>query len=656
MCAQSGLKESIAEILKEEEPVSAEEFADHLFDNPEAPIPEDEDQEYSECLNYLTDRTRFKTFGDQLKDVLEKYSLNKSYTFDEAQEELAQKFAAYNHSKVSEGRTRVHAWLDETNPPDRDSVIKIIFALGLNKSQANELLRKGCHDAGLNIRNARDAILLYCLLKHRPYSSYITLCNEVENKNAESEKLDPSIIQNLAKQLTFPWKDDEHFYNDFLLHNTNNFDKYVPSADSSDNNPSEFKDAFMTLLHASAQKDGITPEAAKNQLIENLASFSGATIRTERVQLQRWLERDYISPTRASAIKIAFAFHLNEEETNKFLAEGCHKPILNCQNAEDAVFLYGLLNNRPYTVCHSLYVRYQQELKKNKLIRSNTTQILYNDFAKSDLETDAGFLKTFLNSHEKNFIGYSKTAFFTYCSEYITISLHYIDVEVKDIVDGNNRDKISKKLSAFESLFARYPELIRPDGNDLSSIWYDLRLQLQNNYGEDPLKYITMMREILPQKSLINKIYEDAVPSYTNEGKIKPGDKKGKSENYYMKFSESSLKKSFFDHFVRSTSFSMIESQPQKYMFSITARKTIILFSLINCYWNCEGNPNYEEYPIFAKFYNDLNDKLLACGMAPLYYGHPFDWLIARSAMEYDQELTDPVYFLKKVLNLSFMD
>jgi len=78
----------------------------------------------------------------------------------------------------------VRDWLRGKRIPSRDSAVKICFALGLPKNDANEFLFNVCKLNGFNFRRAEDIIYAYCLENGKSYDdAKIIIADYEKNPN-----------------------------------------------------------------------------------------------------------------------------------------------------------------------------------------------------------------------------------------------------------------------------------------------------------------------------------------------------------------------------------------------------------------------------------------------------------------------------------------
>lgn len=120
----------------------------------------------------------------------------------------------------------------------REDAIAICFALGLDYPTSRDFLNKVGH-AIFNIRNQEDAVYIYCLMNHRPFSVAKELIHKYSEKTASFHISEEESITHagnttilLANQIlgNSNWESDDEFFNSFLLPNTANFISYSRTA------------------------------------------------------------------------------------------------------------------------------------------------------------------------------------------------------------------------------------------------------------------------------------------------------------------------------------------------------------------------------------------------------------------------------------------
>lgn len=156
----------------------------------------------------------------------------------------------YKKRKYSWNRPTITRWFSTEQTDDnskngisesirsREDAIAICYALGLDYPSSRDFLNRSGH-AIFNIRNQEDAIYIYCLMKHRPFSVAKELIHKysenttnfhISEEESKTHAGNTTIL--LANQIlgNSNWESDDDFFNSFLLPNTANFISYSRTA------------------------------------------------------------------------------------------------------------------------------------------------------------------------------------------------------------------------------------------------------------------------------------------------------------------------------------------------------------------------------------------------------------------------------------------
>ena len=132
--------------------------------------------------------------------------------------------------------------------------------------------------------------------------------------------------------------------------------------------------------------------------------------------------------SRKTAIKLCFALGADYGTTKDFLNK-CGFALLHPRNAEDATYIYCLINKRTYIDARIIINKYQKintrnDLKSTNKKRTPPTEICYGSgtthflmsglLGDSSWDSDDDFLRTFLIPKREMFTSYSKTALLEY--------------------------------------------------------------------------------------------------------------------------------------------------------------------------------------------------------------------------------------------------
>ena len=204
-----------------------------------------------ECLEYLQDDSNFKTISKQLTETMKKACGLSDDTDTKALIDLLSKKLlemeypeGWQEKTGRSTKTAVSRWFKEDRVPESEKAYKICFALGLDYDQANEFFRKGCGRRGFNVRNAVEAIYMYCLLNHRSWNDAQKLLKEFDsapvaddNEHDRDHHTDGNTTQILTRGLKEEsgektvWENDEAFLTKYLLPNKKYFIGYSKTAE-----------------------------------------------------------------------------------------------------------------------------------------------------------------------------------------------------------------------------------------------------------------------------------------------------------------------------------------------------------------------------------------------------------------------------------------
>ena len=196
-------------------------------------------------LDYLLEESNFKSLADVLKETMVKAGLCEEDISPSKFVEILHKCIKVQDEEcgLSEtiSRKTVNRWLTGATKSirDRDDAIKICFALKLNLELTTNLLCK-CGFSVLNVRSAKDATYLYCILNNRPWNaanhileSYCTSSSEEDTKVVRSQNDHSGSTTILMENQLFAnsdWENDDEFLNTFLIPNKSKFIGYAKTA------------------------------------------------------------------------------------------------------------------------------------------------------------------------------------------------------------------------------------------------------------------------------------------------------------------------------------------------------------------------------------------------------------------------------------------
>ena len=190
-----------------------------------------------DALDYLQNEDNFKNLSTILKETMVKAGVcNETDPQSRFAKELHKRLVAQDVT-CGKGNERSEAavkrWISSyTKRIDyRNTAIEICFALELDKDLSRDFLFK-CGFHSFNVRDAEDAIYLYCMLKHRPLSDAKTiyakyLASDTPDDNTEQSQCETAhsghTTMLLRNQVLGSWEDDDAFLNTFLIPNKSKF-------------------------------------------------------------------------------------------------------------------------------------------------------------------------------------------------------------------------------------------------------------------------------------------------------------------------------------------------------------------------------------------------------------------------------------------------
>ena len=149
-----------------------------------------------------------------------------------------------------------------------------------------------------------------------------------------------------------------------------------------------FSVQLRELIEETKHKDK-DEKALIELIVKNLINFDkleggNPNEKSRRNSVAKWLKEGE-PRKRKDVIKIAFALGFNLDQANLLLRKGYHDNDLSVRNAEDATFMYCLLNERPYNVAVTLLERFNKpnSKKSNKassdgIYSGDTTKIMFD--------------------------------------------------------------------------------------------------------------------------------------------------------------------------------------------------------------------------------------------------------------------------------------
>ena len=444
------------------------------------------------------------------------------------------------------------------------------------------------------------------------------------------------------------------------------------------------------LLREFMVKAGICSESDDDQtFIDELSwryiSAKGDAVtdpRSDEKKVRRWFKDECAITHRETAVEICFVLGLDEKDTAEFLYK-CGFHGFNARNAEDAIYLYCILNRRKYSDAQALMYDYcravytgtvpEPSVQAPEIPHGQTTVILEQTLlGDSDWDSDEAFLQTFLLPNKERFTGFSKTADAAYHKlknrVYLTVILWQMEEE-------NRRNSWTAEADCSEK--------------DVPFIW---RFRAACEMNTDSSGVRKLPKQPLPKKAL--KDYLNAAEQIAREQlpSEDPEVQKSLSEllDYVMsseenfirtvlpvltdennrprKYKESEIGKTVLHEFPNGKKLKALEKMPSALYSGVAGRKAILLMYYLDFVYKWSVRINDMDYDwdtdeelSFSAFLDGANALLETCRLPLLYPANRFDWLILYSVQQFvlydlDPDDEDPVQAFREVLRVSFGD
>ena len=482
-------------------------------------------------------------------------------------------------------------------------------------------------------------------------------------------------------------------------------------------NKDNFKN-LSALLKETMVKAGICNETdpqsrfAKelNSRLTEQDAECGKTAKRSDAAAKRWIS-GYTKSIRdpQDAVEVCFALGLDAEQAQDFLRKAGFNGF-NVRDAEDAVYLYCLLNHRPLSAAKAIIERYSQaaeaaepEEQPQNAHSGHTTSIL-KDRILGSWEDDEAFLSTFLIPNRSSFLGFSFRAIKAYYvlknNLFITVladmlsdeehlekerMLYNKDKETAESNPGIGENEIPVTLavhSAFEKL-------------DCSSLLYHIG-QALSGHAVTTKEALIQVRELTVNHSgdiVADIAVQKEIALFLNdviktEGLLKAVVCSIRSQGGRIrKYRDSDLRDTVMKEFPDDHTFANFENDPSVIYHGAATRKAIILMYFLHYAYELpvylndvtyisktfddlaytldlqDNGSGFEEFRqmSFEAFINSLNIILDYCQLPRLYPANQFDWLILRSIREIEnsdslEEGESSLSFFNEVLSYSFGD
>ena len=439
---------------------------------------------------------------------------------------------------------------------------------------------------------------------------------------------------------------------------------------------SHFKNISKELTEVLHETCGISGE--RKVLINELCSrimnleypdgYSKNAFKNKRKTVERWFKENRV-PDRAYAIEICFALGLGYEEAVQFLRKGCKSYAFNVRSAEEAVYMFCLLNGKSYQEAEELLRQYRESDGNTEIAKTNetsakkestdshTTRFLIDSLKSGKCndktwEDSESFLQNYLLPNRIRFTNYAKTAtrFYYDLKEELQVNVISDNLEVDFLnFDIGREEKESCLLSLMGILqdnsasYEDIDKLYNSLANDFSSatkVWKNFVSILSDT--KHPLfeKKNTLLNEIMPLEELLRNILCDVPYDWSNfsyEKAKKGGEVKVKSNRDFASYKRSLLKDLVQGILLKNT-FEDFEDAPELNTYTASSRKIIILMFYLNYVYDWKHKKTEKEKS-YNLFFDELTDMLDDCQFACLYHADPFDWLILRSIREWEKNM-----------------
>lgn len=471
-----------------------------------------------------------------------------------------------------------------------------------------------------------------------------------------------------------------------------------------------------TMVKAGICRESDAPSVFTNELYTRLQQQDadcGKTDKRARITVDRWISGfTKRIRYRYDVIEICFALNLDTTLSRELLCK-CGFSYFNIRDAEDATYLYCMINHRPLSAAKAILSNYkrseaptaEQEDADETRHSGSTTILLGNQLlGDSSWENDEDFLNTFLIPNKAKFLGFS----FNTIKAYYAIKNNLFLAVLLDILNDEDhhegdRNRYNKRVETAESdpdvrtddisaSLAVRSAFKKPDS---TSKLYDIGQKLFNKRAtprEALLKvrervsdhYADITADIAAQKE-ISLFLNDIIK---NEGLLKRVVYSIRNQDGRIRqYRESKLKDTVMKEFPDDKTFADFENDPSIVYHGMATRKAIILMYYITYAYEFPFFLTDFEYTAksiesiakalnlsdredafndfaqmgFASFLRSLNLILDRCRLPLLYPANQFDWFILRSIREIEicesiEDGEDALIFFNRVLSYSFGD
>ena len=472
------------------------------------------------------------------------------------------------------------------------------------------------------------------------------------------------------------------------------------------------RDAFIDILYERLHK-------LEASIPKKMPDLNGASLYTDKhiksifkktftakETVKRWINgtthktNDY-----NSLLKICFCLELELPVATEFLNKNGFNGF-NIRNPLDAIYIYCILNKRPFSTALNLFLEYihtpyedlTEDTDRDPYDSHSTTQQLENAILKnSSWESDGEFMSTFLITHKRMFTEYSKTAYAEYEKLKNPFYLTAVKISLED-----EAENVERKLRSDYKRYAHkrnYGELLPAEVKKTETkVTYNMKRALKqhasecgfwkelyesmdfgieaNSTGYTQVKnnlpslcdkigaYMKKNRDDIEIQFMLSRFLSDVISGDYCLFKMLPAvigsDTRKKS------YKASDLSDTVLYLFPHRQTMAEYESRPASAGNGVYTRKALILmyyFAFAYEFSAKEAGATYfadilSEYD-FSTFIEEVNAVLNHCRFAPLYPANRFDWLILRSIRQFEiydpgEDLTNCISFFNDVLEASF--
>ena len=439
---------------------------------------------------------------------------------------------------------------------------------------------------------------------------------------------------------------------------------------------SHFKNISKELIEVLHETCGISGDekALINELCSRIIDleypdgYSKDAFKNKRKTVERWFTKNRV-PERDYAIKICFALGLGYEDAVQFLRKGCKSYAFNVRSAEEAVYMFCLLNGKSYKEAEELLRQYRESDGKAEIAKTNetsakkessdshTTRFLIDSLKSGKCndktwEDSESFLQNYLLPNRIRFTNYAKTAtrFYYDLKEELQVNIISDNLEI-DIFNFDlgreERDTcllllmeiLQDNSSSYEDIDKLYNSLAN-DFSSATTVWKDFVSILSDT--KHPLfeKKNTLLNKLMPLEDLLRNILCDVPYDWSNfsyeKGK-KGGEVTVKSDRDFASYKRSLLE-NLVQGILLEKTFKKFEDAPELNTYTALSRKIIILMFYLNYVYDWKHQKTEKEKS-YNLFFDELTDMLDDCQFACLYHADPFDWLILRSIREWEKNM-----------------